>query len=461
MEKKERIFKAQSKQVTLDRENRQKLDYNIGRYDQAVERGVHFFSDLDNARSQASNIKDFAIDDLENLLVGFEKRALENGSEVFWACDKREALAILKDIVLKEKVELAVKMKSMISEELEINKLLQELQVETWETDLGEFIVQLAGEKPYHILTPAMHKSRGDIATLFHQKFGLDPESTPEQITLFVRDYLREKFTRADLGITGANFLIADTGSIALTENEGNGMMTFSWPKTLVVIAGIEKIIPKLTDLGLFWPLVAVHGTGQHVTAYNSLLSGPKQMDELDGPKRMVIILLDGGRSRMFGDPEMRKALTCIRCGACLNACPIYRNVGGYTYQTTYTGPIGSVISMYLDDSRDTGFLNFACSLCGRCSEVCPVKIPIHRLLLLNRSRINENSDKGATEKLVYRTAGEILMRRRSLDRIPAKWKNLAMKKIGQKHWGPNRKPLNFAPESFSRMWRRRKHNQS
>jgi L-lactate dehydrogenase complex protein LldF len=459
MENKERAFRAKSKVITLDRDHRHKLDHNIGKYDEAVARGVHFFSNIGNARSQAGKIKDYAIDDLENLLVRFEKQALANGSEIYWACDEREAIGILRDVVMKEKIELVVKMKSMISEELEINDLLLKLHAETYETDLGEFIVQLAGEKPYHILTPAMHKSKEDVAALFHEKFELDPESTPEQITRFVREFLRDKFCRADLGITGANFLVAETGSVALTENEGNGMMTFSWPRILVVIAGIEKIIPELTDLGLFWPLVAVHGTGQHVTAYNSVLSGPRQENEADGPERVIIILLDGGRSRMYGDPELQKALSCIRCGACLNACPIYRNIGGYTYQTTYTGPIGSVISMYLDGSQDAGFLNFASSLCGKCSEVCPVQIPIHRLLLLNRSRINENSDKNPAEKLAVRMAGRMLMRRSSLDGFHSKWKNQAMKRIGQRFWGPRREPLVFARESFSRMWRRRNNN--
>ncbi|MFO7617010.1 MAG: LUD domain-containing protein [Bacteroidales bacterium] len=459
MERKERAFRAKSKVITLDREHRRKLDHNIGKYDEAVSRGVHFFNDLDNARSQAGKIKDYAIGDLENLLVRFEKQAMANGSEVHWACDEREALGILRSLVVKEKVELVVKMKSMISEELEINGLLKDLRVETYETDLGEFIVQLAGEKPYHILTPAMHKSKEDVAALFHEKFGLDAESTPSQITRFVRDFLRDKFIRADMGITGANFLISETGSVALTENEGNGLMTFSWPRILVVIAGIEKIIPELTDLGLFWPLVAVHGTGQHVTAYNSILSGPRSENEKNGPERMIIILLDGGRSRMYGDPELQKALTCIRCGACLNACPIYRNIGGYTYQTTYTGPIGSVISMYLDGSQDAGFLNFASSLCGKCSEVCPVQIPIHKLLLLNRSRINENSDKGAAEKLVLKATGRMLMRRNSLESIHPKWKNLAMKSLGKRLWGPRREPLVFARESFSRMYKKRHNN--
>jgi L-lactate dehydrogenase complex protein LldF len=351
---------------------------------------------------------------------------------------------------------MVVKMKSMLSEELEINHFLEKNKVQSYKTDLGEFIVQLAGEKPYHILTPAMHKSKESVAALFHEKFNMPEGSPPEEITGFVREYLRERFPMADMGITGANFLIPETGSVALTENEGNGMMTFSWPKTLVVLAGIEKIVPDLVDLDLFWPLLAVHGTGQHMTAYNTVLSGPRKTLEADGPERMVIILYDGGRTRLYEDQEMKQALKCIRCGACLNACPIYRNIGGHTYQTTYTGPIGSVISMYMDDSRDSGFLNFASSLCGKCTDVCPVKIPLHKLLLENRNKIVRNSDSLGVERFFFRNYKQMMLKRKKLERVSSKWKNKAMSTVGNKVWGPRREPLVFAKESFHQMWKRK-----
>lgn len=456
MENKSKIFQIQSEKIAFDRDHRRILKYNIGQYDKAVARGKHFFRDLDNAREQASKIKNYCLQEFEQLLIRFERNARGNGCEVEWASGADDVYKILGKIIASEDVRTVVKMKSMVSEELEINRFLEKNRVESYETDLGEFIVQLAGEKPYHIVTPAMHKSKESVAELFNQKFGTGPDSKPEEITGFVRSFLREKFMNAQMGITGANFLIAETGSIGLTENEGNGMMTFSWPKTLVVIAGIERIIPDLEDLDLFWPLLAVHGTGQQVTAYNSILTGPAKKTEGDGPDRMVVILFDGGRTRLFREPELQPALKCIRCGACLNVCPVYKNIGGYTYQTTYTGPIGSVISMYMDGSQDMGFLNFSSSLCGRCTEVCPVKIPLHKLLLMNRHKIVESSDTPGVERFFFSHYKKLMLKRRKLERIKVKWKNKAMTAIGEKVWGPRREPLVFARESFHQTWKKK-----
>lgn len=456
MENKAKIFHAKSEKVAFDREHRRILNYNIGQYDKAVNRGLNFFSDVENAREQASKIKEFCLQEFEKLLVKFETSARGNGCEVEWASNADDVYKIIGRIIASEDVRSVVKMKSMISEELEINHFLEKNKVEAFETDLGEFIVQLAGEKPYHILTPAMHKSKESVAELFNQKFGLAPDSRPEEITGFVRSFLREKFMGAQMGITGANFLIAETGSVGLTENEGNGMMTFSWPKTLVVIAGIERIIPELADLDLFWPLLAVHGTGQQVSAYNSILSGPAKSTEGDGPDRMVVILFDGGRTRLFQDPEMHPALKCIRCGACSNACPVYKNIGGHTYQTTYTGPIGSVISMYMDGCNDMGFLNFASSLCGKCTDVCPVNIPLHELLLSNRRKIVESSDSLGVERFFFRNYKKYMLKRKRLERVNPKWKNKVMSTMGAKVWGPRRETLVFAKESFSQMWKKK-----
>ncbi len=456
MESREKNFKIKSEKIAFDHDHRRVINHNIGQYDKAYERGKGFFSDQDNARDQASLVKDYVLQEFEGLLTRFEKNARGNGCEVYWAAGTKDVLKILGGILTSEEIRTVVKMKSMLTEELEINHFLEKNKVESFETDLGEFIVQLAGEKPYHILTPAMHKSKESVAELFHQKFSMPEGSKPEEITAFVRDYLRDKFRNADLGITGANFLIPETGSVALTENEGNGMMTFSWPKTLVVLAGIEKILPELKDLDLFWPLLAVTGTGQHVTAYNTILSGPVRSLEGEGPERMIVILFDGGRTRLFEDSDMKLALKCVRCGACLNACPVYKNIGGHTYQTTYTGPIGSVISMYLDESREAGFLNFASSLCGKCTDVCPVRIPLHKLLLQNRNKIVSNSDSLGVERFFFRNYKQMMMKRRKLERVSARWKNKAMQTVGMKVWGPRREPLVFAKESFNEMWKRK-----
>ncbi len=456
MESKNKIFHDKSESVGFDRDHRRILKYNIGQYDNAVTRGKRFYRDLENAREQASKIKDYVLQEFGPLLLEYEKNARNNGCEVEWASKEEDVYRILKRIITDEKVQTVVKMKSMISEELEINHFLEKNQVESFETDLGEFIVQLAGERPYHIVTPAMHKSKEDVAALFHQKYNMAPDAKPEEITVFVRNFLREKFTSAQMGITGANFIIPETGSIALTENEGNGMMTFSWPKTLVVIAGIERMIPELNDLDLFWPILAVHGTGQHVTAYNTILSGPSKPGESDGPTRMVVILYDGGRTNLLQDNDMKEALKCLRCGACLNACPVYKNIGGFTYDTVYTGPIGSVISRYMDKSHDMGFLNFASSLCGKCSEVCPVNIPLHKLLLANRNKIVQSEGKVGVERFAFNNYRKFMLHRKKLERIKPVWKNMAMTTVGTKVWGPRRAPLVFAKESFHSQWKKK-----
>ena len=220
----------------------------------------------------------------------------------------------------------------MVTEEIHLNEFLEKNNIESVETDLGEYIQQLDGEPPYHIVTPAMHKSKEDVAKLFAEKLGTDPNLTPEQLTLVARQNLREKYTQAEIGITGANFIIADIGAIAVTENEGNARLSCAWPKTHIVITGIEKVIPSLTDLALFWPLLATYGTGQKITVYNTIVTGPKQPGETDGPEEMYVILLDNGRTNILANEKTRESLYCIRCGACLNACPVYKNIGGHTY---------------------------------------------------------------------------------------------------------------------------------
>ncbi len=247
----------------------------------------------------------------------------------------------------------------MVTEEIKLNHFLEEIGIESVETDLGEYIQQLDGEPPYHIVTPAMHKSKEDVAKLFYEKLNTKPGLSPEQLTLVAREKLRKKYVQAEIGITGANFIISDIGGIAVTENEGNARLSASFPKTHIVIAGLEKVIPTLADLGLFWPLLATYGTGQRITVYNTVITGPRQPGEADGPDEMILILLDNGRTNILANAKARESLYCIRCGACLNACPIYKNIGGHSYGTTYSGPIGSVITPHLKDMQEWKHLSY------------------------------------------------------------------------------------------------------
>ena len=373
-----------------------------------------------------------------------------------WAENEQEALNHALDIINKNQAKQIVKSKSMTTEELDFNEFVEKHGVEVIETDLGEYIVQVAGEKPYHIVTPAMHKSKEDVAQLFNEKFNTPLNSTPEEMTSFVRYKLREKFVSADIGVTGGNFLIADVGGVALTENEGNGLMTTSFPKIHIAIVGIEKIIPSINDLHYIWPLLASHGTGQNITSYSSIFTGGKRGKEIDGPEKMYVILLDNGRSQLYQEKEQSRALACIRCGACLNVCPIYKNIGGYTYESTYSGPIGSVITPHYKGFGVFKHLSFASTLCGKCTEVCPVKIDLHDLLLYNRKKaVEEESD--LTWDLAMLGYETIMKKRSRLDLINGVMANFAIQISKKSNWGKYRKFPTIAKQSFSKQYRRKK----
>ncbi|MBP6335150.1 MAG: lactate utilization protein, partial [Bacteroidia bacterium] len=352
------LLDAESK--VFDKEHRRKLAFNIQQYDNKVVQGKNQFSDLELARQRAAMIKWKVLENLDKYLIEFESNFQKRGGRVVWAPTAQDALDEIVRVMKSVNAKTVVKSKSMTTEEIHVNAALEKEGIESIETDLGEFIVQLRDEHPYHIVTPAMHLSKEDVAKTFHEKFKLPLSSTPKEITAFVRTRLREKYQRADVGITGANFIIADTGSIAVTENEGNALMSVAFPKIHIVIVGIEKLIPSLTDLDLFWPLLATHGTGQNITVYNSILSGPKLQSEKDGPSEMIVILLDNGRSNLLAQTDQRQALSCIRCGACLNACPIYKGVGGHAYGATYSGPIGSVITPHLSGMKEFKHSSYA-----------------------------------------------------------------------------------------------------
>jgi L-lactate dehydrogenase complex protein LldF len=452
-------FLADSEKKSFDQEHRKRLDFNIGTYDAKVIGGKQQFSDLELARRRAANRKHKALSNLDRYLIEFERNFEKHGGKVIWASSEKDAQKEILAIIKKADAHLIVKQKTMLSEELEINELLQKHKREVLETDLGEYIVQLAGEKPYHILTPAMHKSKEDVAELFHEKFGTPLHSAPEDIARFVREQLRIKFIRADVGITGGNFLVADAGALVLTENEGNGLLSYAFPKIHIAVVGIEKIIPSLEDLDLFLPLLATYGTGQNITAYNNLIFGPRSNNEPDGPQQMYIILIDNRRTEVLKHKEQRQALACIRCGACLNACPIYRSIGGYTYGAVYSGPIGSVISPHYLGLKDYNHLSYACSLCGKCTEVCSMHIPLHELLLYNR---NETVIKGFPKpiwKLMMKGWRTIILRRWMLDKTGAGLKNRVFRIFFKKWWGPRRDLPKFADKNFKQLWLERQQN--
>lgn len=440
---------AEGKSFDLD--HRRVINFNMSRYHTAVARGISKLNQLENSRKKAHSVKWKVVENLDKMLLEFEANFQKRGGKVIWANTAEEAQDEILKILRKAKARNVIKSKSMTTEEIHLNEFLAEHQIESIESDLGEYIVQLLGQKPYHIVTPAMHLSKEDIAKLFHEKFGTDPAATPEQLTLKARELLREKYVTADVGITGANFLIADTGSISVTENEGNARLSTTFPRIHIAIAGIEKIIPSLTDLDLFLPLLATHGTGQNLTVYNSIMSGPRQDSETDGPGEMYVVLLDNGRSNLLEHKDQRQALSCIRCGACLNACPVYKNIGGHTYQTTYSGPIGSVITPHFKGMEDFKHLSYASSLCGKCTEVCPVKIDIHKMLLLNRREAVTKGHVSAVEKIGWKGWKFAMMKRGRVDLVGGGLKNWFMRTFFRKSWGEQRALPHIADKSFAK----------
>jgi L-lactate dehydrogenase complex protein LldF len=456
MSEQKKIFLQKSEEIAFDLKHRATIKFNIAKYDAAVDRGRKRYSNLELAKSRASYVKSQVINNLHDFLLQFEKNITDNGASVIWAENTDEAIDEIKKILIENGSKTVVKSKSMTTEEIELNHHLEEIGVESLETDLGEYIVQLAGEKPYHIVTPCMHKSRHDIAELFTEKFNTPEGSAPEYLTAFVRQKLREKFTTADVGVTGANFLVADVGGICLTENEGNALMSVSFPKIHIVIAGIEKVIPRMQDLALMWPILAAHGTGQQISVYNSMITGPKKSGETDGPEKMFVILLDNKRSELYSDNDQYEALKCIRCGACLNACPIYKNIGGYTYDATYSGPIGSVITPYFKGLKEYNHLSSACSVCGKCTEVCPVKIPLHHMLLINRRNAVNAGAGGFVWNSGMKGFEYAFSKRSRLDMVGGKTKNtLAL--LGAKALGERKQLPKLADQSFSKQWKSKK----
>jgi len=406
-------------------------------------------------RQKAHDIKKHAIENLAYYLEMFETKATENGIKVLWAKDADEARTYVVEIAKKINAKLCVKSKSMVTEEIGLREFLETNGIETVETDLGEFIVQLADEMPSHITAPAMHKSRDEIGKLFTDKLGVDFTNEPEELTKIARKFLRKKFLNADLGISGANFLVAETGSIVIVENEGNAGLSTTLPKVHIAIAGIEKIIPRLIDLTVFFKILGRSATAQRFTSYVSIINAPRK-NKLDSPEEVYVILLDNGRSDLLRYEKLKQALYCIKCGACMLACPVYQRVGGHPYGSIYPGPIGSVITPAQLKLNNSYILPFASSLCGKCYEICPVKIEIHHLLLWLRHRAVESGFSPWIEKLIFKL-WFIGMRSHKLYEFGSKLLRY-IRKLGIKpkfkNWSNGRVFPELAPKSFKEIWK-------
>jgi len=387
MELTTRHFRQQSASACRDSNLRAVLDhatrYFMGKRGAALEafagRDEHF------ARARSARLN--ALSRLPDLLEELERNATAAGVKVHWAADAAEARAIITGIAKAANVRVIVKGKSMVTEEIELNPALEAAGADVWETDLGEFIVQLAGEPPSHIIAPAIHKSRAEVAELFAEKLNLHGQSIPE-LTLLAREALREKFLCADMGITGANMAVAETGSVILVENEGNIRMSTTCPPVHVALMSLEKVAATMQDAADILRVLPRSATGQKMSSYVSVLTGPRKEGETDGAREMHLVILDNGRSEVLADPVLREALACFRCGACLNSCPVYQTIGGHAYGSVYSGPIGTLLSSLLLPQDLTRDLPFGCTLCGACARTCPLGINHPKLMLALRQRV-------------------------------------------------------------------------
>ncbi|MER3490046.1 MAG: iron-sulfur cluster-binding protein [Meiothermus sp.] len=410
-------------------------------------------------RDWAEAVKNHVLTHLDTYLEQAERSLTANGVRVHWAEDAEAARRIVAEIARSGGVKKVVKAKSMLSEELGINPMLEGMGIEALETDLGEYIIQLLGQSPSHIVGPAIHLSLEQIRRLFHERFGTPPEAAPDALASVARKLLREGFLKADMGISGGNFVVAETGTLALIENEGNIRLSTSAPRIHLALVGIEKLLPRFSDLAVFLSLTARAATGQRLGTFVSLIQGPRREGETDGPEEVHVVLVDNGRSSVLADPQAWETLRCVRCAACLNACPVYRQTGGHAYGYVYSGPIGAVLAPGLLGLEQTQPLPYASSLCGACYEACPVKIPIPKLLLTWRNRAVE---EGLTPRLERAAiAGYTLaMTHPALYKLASKALRLLPEKALDntvvpvlKAWTQGRAGLEPSPRSFRELW--------
>jgi L-lactate dehydrogenase complex protein LldF len=451
MQKQEEFIKT-TERVAFDRETQQKVRFAVNQYEGAVAKGIKQYANLDLAKERAAYIRWKVLENLDKHLIEFESNIIRKGGKVIWASDAETAREEILHVISKRNATRVVKSKTMMGEEIGLNPFLRSKGVTVHETDLGEFIVDLAAEAPYHSVTPAMHKSREEVASLLNDKISSSLDASAEELSDDVRQVLRETYTQADIGITGANFLLADCGMVSITENEGNARLCTSFVKTHIVLAGIEKIVPSIGDLDTLWPMLATYGTGQHLTAYNTLM-GPRQPEDEDGPTEFIVVLIDNGRSNLLAQAEQRQALTCIKCGACSNVCPVFQTIGGPAYGTAYSGPIGAVVTPHLKGMDEYKHLSNASTLCGACTDVCPVKIDLHNHLLRNRRDAVNNNLVKKSEKLMWFSWKKIILTRKNMNKGTS-LKQFMLNSFFKSSWGERREFPKLAEKSFNQLWR-------
>ena len=436
-------------EIAFNEEHWQKINYNTGCYEKRFANSRDNYRNAELEKQRAHILCNKSLMNMEKLLVDFETHFNENGGNVLWARDVDDAREMIWEIVNRRDIKAVMRSNSEVLDEIGLNAFLAEKKKTLFETHVGRYVLQQAGQAPYHPVFPTMHLSKEEINGILHERFKLKLDSASKQIVNFVRHQVSQEIEQAQACITGANFLLSDVGGVVLTENEGNIVKSCASAKIHIVVAGIDKVIPTMEDLSILLPLLSSHATGYPMASVSSITFGPSQTDQ--GPHEMFVILLNNGRSEILGNEVVRQSLSCIHCGACISVCPVFKNIGGYAYGTPYKGPIGTVMMPLMADLGTFEHLTTVCSLCGRCTEVCPVKIPIEDLIIENRRLVaTERIGDAKFEALVKTMIGHCKSRKK-MD--CAQWlKRLEIKQLVNKNAFTKRTMPELAPRSFSQL---------
>ena len=443
-------FRKES-EIAFNEEHWQKINYNTSCYERNFTKGIINYQDINLEKQRAYTIRNKSLLKLEKLLVDFETHFTDNGGKVLWARDAQDARNQIFDIINRQANKTVIRSNSMVLDEIELNGFLQKKGIPLSETSVARYVLKIADMKPYHPIAPAIHLSKEEINDILTKNFKLKPDSSVKQMVNFVRYKVANEIKAASVCVTGANFLLSDVGGVVLTENEGNILKASSSAKVHIVVAGIAKVIPSIDDLGVLLPLLSTHATGQSMAAYNSITFGPSKNS--DGPEQMYVILLNNNRTELLSQEKQRQVLSCIHCGACISVCPVYKNIGGYTFGTTHIGPFGLICNPLVNNLKDYEHFTSACSLCGRCTEVCPVKIPLDDLMVENRHLVNNERVGDAKIEALLKALIWHCKSRKKMD-APLWVKRLEMKKLYAPVLGTRRTMPELATKSFSQMWR-------
>lgn len=440
-------------ETAFNDEHWQKINFSTGCYERSFAEGKANYRNLDLEKERAYKLRNKSMLGLEKLLVDFETHFNENGGKVFWARNADDALTMIFDLICKERADAVMRSNSMVLDEIGLNEFLERKNVNVIETEVARFVLHAGKQKPYHPVSPSIHLSEEENNAILTEKYKLKTGSTPKQMVNFVRHQVSVESVDASICITGANFLLSDTGGVVLTENEGDILKANALAKTHIVVAGIDKVIPTIGDLGVLLPLLSLHAKGQSMAACNSITFGPSNTG--NQPSEMYVILLDNHRTELLAHEKQRQVMSCIHCGACVSVCPVYKHIGGYNYGTKRIGPVGTVMTPLMEGLSGYSYLNSACSLCGKCVELCPVKIPLDDLIIENRRLAIEKKTGNPRQETLMKAMIWHCKSRKKMD-SPLFFKKMELKRLLGAIWGDEHPLPEFASKSFSQQWQER-----